>query len=176
LSFYRNIPVPTSYMICQTRFDFFGGYDHAAGGGFVHVADHHVAPGKKQWTWGDQAFSKAWDRELTDSNEPYVELMAGVYTDNQPDFTYLNPYETKKFSQFWWPIQGLGSVQNASTRAAVRLIVNEDRSIDLGACVPASIPGASIVLARGGEILDTVLTIELGKNSGQALEINPMPQ
>lgn len=25
LSWYRNIPVPTSYMVCQTMFDFFGG-------------------------------------------------------------------------------------------------------------------------------------------------------
>jgi len=153
LSWYRNIPVPTSYMVCQTRFDFFGGYDHAAGGGFVHVADRHVAPGKKQWTWGDDAFGHAWDRELTDDNGPYVELMAGVYTDNQPDFTYLHPYETKTFSQFWWPIQGLGPVQNASTRAAVRLVVNKDRSMDVGVCVPSAIPGASVRLLKSGRLL-----------------------
>lgn len=35
----------------------------------------------------------------------YIELMAGVFTDNQPDFSYLLPYETRTFSQFWWPIQ-----------------------------------------------------------------------
>ena len=43
LSWYRNIPVPTSYMVCQTAFDFFGGYDFKAGGGFVHVADRHIS-------------------------------------------------------------------------------------------------------------------------------------
>jgi tetratricopeptide (TPR) repeat protein len=153
LTWYRNIPVPTSYMVCQTRFDFFGGYDHEAGGGFVHVADRQIAPGKKQWTWGDHAFGWAWDRELTDSNGPYVELMAGVYTDNQPDFTYLHPYETKTFSQFWWPIQGIGPVQNADTRAALRLVVNEDRSIDLGVCVSSAIPGATVTLTQSGRIL-----------------------
>ena len=31
----------------------------------------------------------------TDDSGPYVELMVGVYTDNQPDFTYLLPYEAK---------------------------------------------------------------------------------
>ncbi|HEX7260894.1 MAG TPA: DUF5107 domain-containing protein, partial [Luteolibacter sp.] len=153
LSWYRNIPVPTSYMVCQTRFDFFGGYDHEAGGGFIHVADRQIAPGKKQWTWGDHAFGWAWDRELTDSNGPYVELMAGVYTDNQPDFTYLHPYETKTFSQFWWPIQGLGPVQNADTRAALRLVVNEDRSIDLGVCVSSAISGATVALTQSGRTL-----------------------
>lgn len=30
---------------------------------------------------------RAWDRNLTDENGPYIELMTGVYTDNQPDFT-----------------------------------------------------------------------------------------
>jgi len=104
LAWYKNIPVPTSYMVCETAFDFFGGYDHAAGGGFLHVANRHVAPGKKQWTWGNHEFGWAWDRELTDQGGPYVELMAGVYTDNQPDFSYLLPYETKTFSQSWWPI------------------------------------------------------------------------
>ena len=121
LSWYKNIPVPTSYMVCATEYDFFGGYDHAAEGGFVHIADRHIAPGKKQWTWGNHPFGYAWDRELTDSSGPYIELMAGVYTDNQPDFTYLLPYETKTFSQYWWPYRNLGPVQNANTKVAVRL-------------------------------------------------------
>src|SRR5258708_32628477 len=46
--------------------------------------------------------------------------MGGVYTDNQPDFSYLGPYETKTFSQFWWPIQGIGPVVNANRDAAIR--------------------------------------------------------
>ena len=121
LAWYKNIPVPTSYMVCATDYDFFGGYDHAAHGGFVHVADRHIAPGKKQWTWGNHPFGYAWDRELTDASGPYIELMAGVYTDNQPDFSYLLPYETKTFSQYWWPYKDLGPVQNANTRLAVRL-------------------------------------------------------
>ncbi len=44
-------------------------------------------------------------RNLTDADGPYVELMAGVYTDNQPDFSFLAPGETKTFSQYWYPIQ-----------------------------------------------------------------------
>lgn len=44
----------------------------------------------------------AWDRNLTDQDGPYVELMAGVYTDNQPDFSFLHPYETRTFTQCWY--------------------------------------------------------------------------
>lgn len=42
---------------------------------------------EKQWSWGHGEFGQAWDRQLTDENGPYIELMTGVYTDNQPDFT-----------------------------------------------------------------------------------------
>jgi tetratricopeptide (TPR) repeat protein len=162
LAWYRNIPVPTSYMVCQTRFDFFGGYDHAAGGGFVHVADRHIAPGKKQWTWGNHPFGWAWDRELTDENGPYVELMAGVHTDNQPDFSYLLPYETKTFTQCWWPLPAIGPVQQANRRAALRLVVAADRRIGLALCAPAALTGR-LTLSRGGEILlDEPVELEPG--------------
>jgi tetratricopeptide (TPR) repeat protein len=121
LSWYANIPVPTSYMITGTEDDFFGGYDHHAQAGVVHVADHHIAPGKKQWTWGNHEFGYAWDRSLTDHDGPYVELMAGVYTDNQPDFSFLAPWETKAFVQSWFPIHAIGVAQAANLDAALSL-------------------------------------------------------
>ena len=68
LSFYANIPVPTSYMCMGSQEDFFGGYDHRAQAGIVHVANHHISPGKKQWTWGNHEFGYAWDRNLTDAD------------------------------------------------------------------------------------------------------------
>jgi tetratricopeptide (TPR) repeat protein len=160
LTRYHNIPVPTSYMVCQTHFDFFGGYDYNTKGGFIHVANRHVSPGKKQWTWGNHEFGWAWDRELTDNNGPYIELMAGVYTDNQPDFSYLMPYETKTFSQFWWSYKNLGPVQNANTRAAIRLVVEPNGTLDLGVAVPETIVNARIVLTdHGATILETIVSI-----------------
>ena len=156
LTRYTHIPVPTSYMVCQTQEHFFGGYDDAAGGGFVHVANRHIAPGKKQWTWGNDEFGWAWDRELTDKNGPYVELMAGVYTDNQPDFSYLAPYETKTFSQFWWPYQKLGPVQQANENLALRLVVGDDRRIDLGVAASRAFPRLRLTLERSGEKLAEV--------------------
>lgn len=121
IDWYRNIPVPTSYMCVGSRGDFFGGYDHRARAGFVHWADHRISPGKKQWTWGNAAFGRAWERHLTDDDGPYVELMAGVFTENQPDFAYLAPGETKAFSQFWYPIQEIGPVQQATVEAALSI-------------------------------------------------------
>ena len=126
LSWYANIPVPTSYMVTGTSQDFFGGYDHTAHAGVVHVADHHIAPGKKQWTWGNHSFGYAWDRSLTDDDGPYIELMAGVYTDNQPDFSYLAPWETKTFVQSWYPLRDTGVPQMATRDAALHLSLEEN--------------------------------------------------
>ena len=151
---YSNIPVPTSYMVCETGYNFFGGYDHAAEGGFIHVANRHISPGKKQWTWGNAAFGQAWDRELTDQGGPYFELMAGVYTDNQPDFTYLAPYETKTFSQFWWGFKNLGPVQNANEELAIRLEILPGNKLDLGVAATKRMEGLTFVLKIGEKTVD----------------------
>lgn len=114
ISMYKNIKVPTSYMAAHSDFDFIGNYDENLKAGLLHVADHHISPGKKQWTWGNSDFGVAWDRSLTDEDGPYIELMTGVYTDNQPDFTWLKPYEEKTFVQYFMPYKGVGRVKNAT--------------------------------------------------------------
>lgn len=111
---YKNIFVPTSYMGVNSKYDFEGGYEFDTEAGMLHVASHHVSPGKKQWTWGNGDFGRAWDRCLTDDDGPYIELMAGVYTENQPDFTWLMPYEEKEFTQYFLPYRELGVVKNAN--------------------------------------------------------------
>lgn len=126
ISRYKNIPVPTSYMAEKSKYDFVGGYDYGKEAGILHVADHHISPGKKQWTWGCGDFGKAWDRNLTDEDGPYVELMTGVYTDNQPDFTWLKPFEEKTFTQYFMPYKAVGQVKNATTEAAVHLSMDGD--------------------------------------------------
>ena len=124
ISRYKNIPVPTSYMCAHSDFDFIGGYDYRVGAGLLHVADHHVSPGKKQWTWGNGDFGQAWDRNLTDENGPYIELMTGMFCDNQPDFTWLKPFEEKVFTQYFMPYKAVGNVKNASTEIALNLEKN----------------------------------------------------
>ena len=147
LSWYANIPVPTSYMAIGSGGDFCGGYDHAREAGTIHVANHHISPGKKQWTWGNHQFGYAWDRNLTDEDGPYVELMAGVYTDNQPDFSFLAPGETKTFSQFWYPIQKIGPACEANTEAALNFRIEAGVAC-VAACTTRSHAGARIELRR----------------------------
>lgn len=114
ISNYKNIKVPTSYMGVNSKYDFEGGYENDTHAGMLHVASRHVSPGKKQWTWGNGDFGRAWDRNLTDDDGPYIELMAGVFTENQPDFSWLQPNEEKDFTQYFFPYRELGIVKNAN--------------------------------------------------------------
>jgi tetratricopeptide (TPR) repeat protein len=172
LSFYANIPVPTSYMGMGSKEDFFGGYDHQAQAGIVHLANHHISPGKKQWTWGNHEFGYAWDRNLTDQDArgefaPYIEIMAGVYTDNQPDFSFLQPGETKAWSQYWYPIQQIGPAQHANLKAAITLRLRNRTGalpLQLGAAVTQKFPRATILLtARGKKLFTAVRDLAPGK-------------
>ncbi|HET9571565.1 MAG TPA: DUF5107 domain-containing protein [Bacteroidales bacterium] len=125
ISKYKNIPVPTSYMAIRSEYDFVGGYETNVGGGLLHVANHHVSPGKKQWTWGNSDFGQAWDRNLTDEDGPYIELMTGVFTDNQPDFSWLQPFETKSWEQYFMPYSEVGYVKNANKDVLLNLEISQ---------------------------------------------------
>ena len=127
ISRYKNIPVPTSYMAETSKYDFVGGYDYKKEAGLLHVANHHFSPGKKQWTWGCGDFGKAWDYNLTDEDGPYIELMTGVYTENQPDFTWLKPFEEKTFKQYFMPYKKVGAVKNATIRATLGAEIESDK-------------------------------------------------
>ncbi len=129
ISVYNNIPVPTSYMAVNSNYNFVGGYHHQKKAGIMHVANHHVSPGKKQWTWGSGEFGKAWDKHLTDSDGPYFELMCGVYTDNQPDFSWIMPNEVREFRQYFMPYKEIGYVKNASIDAMVNMVIEEAKAI-----------------------------------------------
>lgn len=152
LGWYANIPVPTSYMIVGSGGDFFGGYDHARDAGTLAYANHHVVPGKKQWTWGNHEFGYAWDRSLTDADGPYVELMSGAYTDNQPDFSFLAPGETKTFSQFWYPISGTGVPDVAILEGALRA-ERLSHGVRVHVQVTEGRPGSTVRVVLGGREL-----------------------
>lgn len=127
LRWHRNPKMATSFFCGKSGYDFFGGYDHAQKAGVVHIANHHISPGKKLFTWAHSQLAESWEKALTDTDGQYAELMAGVYTDNQPDFTWLEPYETKSFSQYWYPLKELGEPKNANCQAALNFELNNGK-------------------------------------------------
>ena len=149
----------TSYFANPSKFDFFGGYDHGKEGGIIHVANHHISPGKKLFTWGTGDFGTGWQKTLTDEDGDYIELMASAYSDNQPDFTWIQPYETKSFSQIFYPIQKIGLVKNANRFLALNL-----DSDFVGLCATETFPSARVLVTCDGEpVLDQTVDLIPGK-------------
>jgi tetratricopeptide (TPR) repeat protein len=163
ISNYKNIYVPTSYMVAKSNYDFEGGYENDTRCGMLHVANHRFSPGKKQWTWGNGDFGRAWDRNLTDEDGPYIELMAGVYTENQPDFSWLMPYEEKSFVQYFFPYRELGVVKNANKDLVLNILPAEDGSSRIMVYATSRQECGIRVEDRGGNVVfeeDTILSPE----------------
>lgn len=154
ISCYKNIPVPTSYMAIRSEYNFIGGYEHDTEAGMLHVANHHIAPGKKQWTWGNSDFGQSWDRNLTDEDGPYIELMTGVFTDNQPDFSWLQPNEEKTFEQYFMPYAKVGAVKNATKEAMLNVEINQS-NVDIKVYATSAFPAAVIKLFVNEVLADT---------------------
>ena len=171
ISRYKNIPVPTSYMAVNSKYNFIGGYENDSKGGLLHVANHHVSPGKKQWTWGHGDFGRAWDRNLTDEDGPYIELMCGFYTDNQPDFSSIMPGEEKSFSQYFMPYRDLGVVKNATKEAMVNLETVNGKIV-IKAYTLACYPAGKVILRSGEmELLHDTFDFHPGTSYEKEIEI-----
>ena len=69
--------------------------------------------------------------------------MRGAYSDNQPDYTWLQPFDAKTFSMFWYPFRDIDGVKNANLDAAVNLEV-KDGSAKLGFYTTSAHPSATV--------------------------------
>jgi len=152
-SWWKNHPSPTSWFCWNCEEDFFGGYDHGKQAGVIHVADHHIVPGKKLWEFANGSEGRMWDKILTETDGPYIELMAGAYSDNQPDYSWIQPYEVKTWKQYWYPLRQIGSVKNANLDAAVNLEVDSERKAQIGLNTTAEFADAKVELRAGKQVL-----------------------
>ena len=153
ISWYKNHYNATSVFAWNYTDDFFAGYDHGKNAGILSIADGNVAPGKKVWTWGNGPRGRMWDHILTDSDGPYNELMRGAYSDNQPDYTWLQPFDTKTFSMYWYPFRDIDGVKKANLDAAVNLEVAKDGTAKLGFYTTSAHRSATVLLQAGSKVL-----------------------
>lgn len=162
ISRYGNVLVPSSFLVSQDQsdMDFLAGYDDSINKGIVTVADHHISPGKKLWTWGKGDFGDMWCSNLTDKNGPYIELMTGVFTDNQPDFTWIMPGEYREFEQYWYPVKNIGDVKCATIDAALNL-EKQEGGVFVGLNVTGTFKNARLSVTRGdAELYSETLNLD----------------
>ena len=146
LSWWKNHPNPASIFAWNFTDDFLAGYDFGKDAGTVHVANHHVVTGKKFFLWGNNAEARMWEKMFTETDGQYLELMVGAYSDNQPDYSWIGPGETRVFKQYWYPVQKIGGVKNANTEAAVNLERKSPAVLRVGLCTTSPRPGSRVVV------------------------------
>ena len=156
ISWWKNLPSLTgdSVFIHDLQDDFVGGYDHGVDAGTMLAGNHNINKGGKFWTWGPHAYGHAWDCEtLTDSDGPYVELMTAAYSDNQPDYCWINPQESKEFTAYWYGIRNLNNVNRGNEKATVNMDINPSGDIHVAANVTQIRRNAKVVVTHNDKVL-----------------------
>jgi tetratricopeptide (TPR) repeat protein len=153
ISWWKNHPEWTSIFCWNYQDDFVGGYDHGKEAGILCLSNHHIAPGKKFWTWSTGPRGQMWDAALTETDGPELEIMIGGYSDNQPDYSWLQPYESKYLKQYFYPIRELKSIKNANLQAAVNLQRTAGDKVHLAFNTTCVRKNARVILTAGDETL-----------------------
>ncbi|HYQ56682.1 MAG TPA: DUF5107 domain-containing protein, partial [Draconibacterium sp.] len=160
VSWYKNNSRSASWFAVNYEDDFVAGYDHGKNAGIMSVADHNIVAGKKFFTWG---VGNMWDNILTDDDGPYLEIMVGAYSDNQPDYSWLQPNEERSFVINLFPFRGINGVKKSNLDAAVNLEV-ENKNIEYGFYTTKAYPQATVTLKAGDNILsEEQISINPGK-------------
>ena len=153
VSWWKNSPNSNSFFAYDLKEDFMGGYDHGKETGTVHIGDHNVVKGAKLWEWGSGVRGQATEARLTENDGPYVEIMVGAFSDNQPDYSWIKPYEVKTFRQYWYPVKDIQGFKNANLNGAVNLEARDKNQVFLGYCTTRKVKRASIILKNREKVI-----------------------
>ena len=156
ISWWKNVLQSNSFFIHELQEDFMGGYDHGKQAGTVHFGDHNIVKGSKLWEWGSGPAGQATEGPLTEKAGPYVEIMVGAFSDNQPDYSWINPYEVKTWEQYWYPVRGIGGFKFANLNGAVNLEPGNEKNksgVFLGYYSTAKVENAKVLLKNKDKVV-----------------------
>lgn len=172
VSWWKNSENSNSFFAYDLKEDFMGGYDHGKEMGTVHIGDHNIVKGAKLWEWGSGPRGQATEGRLTETSGPYAEIMVGAFSDNQPDYSWIKPYEVKTFKQYWYPVRDIQGFKNANLNGAVNLETRENNQVFLGYYSTSKIEKARIILKNGDNtILDKTVEISPAKTFTQLIKM-----
>ena len=165
LSWWKNFTIESrSIFGMDPDNSFMAGYDHKKQCGTVHVSNRHITVGKKFFLWGNFPEAHVWDTVLTDSDGPYLELMVGCWSDNQPDYSWIAPYETRKVEQFWFPVKGIGGVKNVTIDGAVNVDRIKPDEMLVGFHSTRVLKDCTITLFKGREAVFSEKNVAIDPN------------
>ena len=176
ISWWKNVASSNSFFVHELQEDFMGGYDHGKKAGTVHVGDHNIVRGAKLWEWGSGPSGQATEGRLTENDGPYVELMVGAFSDNQPDYSWIRPYEVKTWEQYWYPIRGIGGFKYANLDGAVNLEPRNERNrynVFLGYYSTSKVENAKVILQhKNTTVFEKDITISPDQPFTETVRLN----
>jgi tetratricopeptide (TPR) repeat protein len=126
VSRWENHIKPTSFFEWGNNGNFVAGIDHAQQAGTVIFGNKYKNPGKKMWSWGNNPYGAMWEGLLTDEDGPYIELMFGSFSDNQPDYSWIQTRETRE-SRYWFaPLSGMNGIKEVNEYAMADIEMQDD--------------------------------------------------
>jgi hypothetical protein len=132
--------------------NFWGVINHDNAEGIFRIADNHVTPGLKMWTWGYPSFTNESDpRRDPDPARPYVELWAGV-SDQFFHSASLAARGELIISETYSPTIGMSSVTHANEHILVNLSA-KDASVDVEFFSIEPAAPLRVTLKRGQAVL-----------------------
>ncbi len=153
ISWWKNSVNSNSYFAWDLKEDFMGGYDHGKQTGTIHIGDHNIVKGAKLWEWGSGPRGQTTEGRLTENAGPYVEIMVGAFSDNQPDYSWIKPYELKTVHQYWYPVKDIGGFRNANLNGAVNMEARDKNNLFLGYYSTQKIKRAKIILKHNDSVI-----------------------
>jgi len=137
LPMYRNNTFEghKSYHVVGELHDFFGGYYHDEDFGFGHWSRYEEMPGQKLWLWALSREGGVWEDLLTDTDGQYVEFQAGRLLVQYSPGSAVNPItqarfdplSTSRWTETWFPVEGIGGLSEASRDGAMHVTEEDGR-------------------------------------------------
>jgi tetratricopeptide (TPR) repeat protein len=131
ISFYEhnNFGSMKSYHVLGQPTNFYGGFWHDYNMGFGHYTPYYEKLGKKAWSWGLSGEGLMWERLLTDTDGPNVELQSGrLFNQASPGseltpFKHVGfaPYTIESWTDHWFPVKHTRGLTSASPRGALNI-------------------------------------------------------
>jgi tetratricopeptide (TPR) repeat protein len=135
ISFYEhnNFGSMKSFHVLGRPTNFYGGYWHDYNMGFGHYTPYYEKLGKKAWSWGLSGEGLMWEKLLTDTDGPNVELQSGRLFNQASrgsEFTPFKhvgfaPYTADTWTDHWFPVKHTRGLTNVSPRGALNLRVED---------------------------------------------------
>jgi tetratricopeptide (TPR) repeat protein len=146
---------PVSRFSYGSREPYMAVYHPHTRSGVVHYSSTLDLPAKKIWSWSSDEDGLDWRTALSDNNSAYVEIQAGLFRD-QETYGFLEPQETRVFTEYWIPIRELGGVSRANPDAVLNLSRQADgTALELILNVTRELPNAVITILDGNRTVSS---------------------